>query len=277
MSATSLKPRLTRLTILALSGATALSAAACSTPKNNENTAKPSTTASSTASPTTAAPKPPPPPPLGNDEVEGLVRSVSGNTIRLTQRNRTEATVDFAPSTVVTELAPAQLSDVTPGSCVDAAPGQQSSAPGGAITAKSVTINPPLDGRCPPPAPTPGEPAASAGVFGKVSSVTGNTITVTSVDPTGKTAPRNVTVTNSTTYTKHAVTGPKAIQDGKCLAARGTDSGGVLHATTIDLEPCPPLGRPHHHFYIPYLPDIHIPNIPSIPQIPAIPKIPHIP
>ena len=56
---------------------------------------------------------------MGHDEIEGLVRSVSGNTIQLTQRDRTAATVDFTPATMVTELSPAKLTDVKPGSCVD--------------------------------------------------------------------------------------------------------------------------------------------------------------
>jgi hypothetical protein len=261
ISATSPKPRLTRLAIYAVSGATALSVAACGT-SNNESTRKPGTSASPTTSPTSSAPKPPPAPPVGKDHVEGLVGSVSGNTIQLTQRDRTAATVDFTPTTMITELTSAQLSDVTPGSCVDVEAGPESVPPGGAITAKSVTISPAEGGTCPPPeepgtgpasapppAPSPNEPAESPGVYGTVSSVTANTIAVTSADPTGKTTHTNVTVNDATTYTKHAVTNPQAIQQGKCLAAQGTNSGGVLQAATIDLEPCPPMGREHHHHF----------------------------
>ncbi len=82
--------------------------------------------------------------------------------------------------------------------------------------------------------------------------MTGNTIAVNSIDPTGKATHTTVTVINTTTYTKHAVTNPQAIQNGKCMAAMGTKDGGVLQAATIDLEPCPPMGRPHHHFHIPW-------------------------
>ncbi|MGH9206110.1 MAG: DUF5666 domain-containing protein [Acidimicrobiales bacterium] len=212
---------------------------------------------------------------MAKDQVEGLVRSVSGNTIQLTQRDRAPATVDFTPKTVVTELTAAQLSDVKSGSCVDVEPGPGSPPPGGAIIAKSVTIDPPADGKCPPPPPGPSsaQPGESPGVYGMVSSVTGNTIAVTSTDATGKTTHPNVTVTNATGYTKHAVTNSQAIQQGKCLAAQGTNSGGALQATTIDLEPCPPLGgEHHHHFYIP-----HIPDLPPIPAIPHVPDLPHIP
>jgi len=31
----------------------------------------------------------------------------------------------------------------------------------------------------------------------------------------------------------------------------------ALQATTIDLEPCPPMGRPHHHFHLPWWPHHH--------------------
>jgi len=207
---------------------------------------------------------------VGRDHIEGMINSVSGNTIHLTQRNRTAATVDFTPTTKITEVSSAALSDVTLGSCVDVKAGPESGPPGGAITAQSVEISPAEGGKCPPPeepgggsagaqppAPSAGEPAERPGVYGTVSSVTGNTIAVTETDPTGKTTHTNVTVIETTAYVKHTVTNAQAIQQGKCMAAQGTESGGVLQATTIDLEPCPPMGRPHHHFYLPHLPHHH--------------------
>ncbi len=247
MSAFSVKPRLIRLAIVAVSGAAAISMAACST-SNNQNTARPS----SSSRPTSVLPKPMPPP-VGHDHIEGLIRSVSGNTIQLTQRDRTAATVNFSPQTMVTELTSGQLSDVTPGSCVDVRAAPENPPAGGAITAESVEISPGVGGKCPPPR----EPA---GVYGAVASVSGNTFAVTEADPTGKTTHSNVTVTNTTTYTKHAVTNTQALQQGKCMAAQGTTNGGVLQAMTIDLEPCPPMGRPHHHFHLPPLP--HLPHFP---------------
>jgi hypothetical protein len=248
MSAATPQRRLTQLAILAVTGVTVVSLAACGN-SSNENTGKPSTPASS-ASPSTPSPKPPPAPPMGHDEVEGLVRSVSGNTIQLTQRDRTAAAVDFTPQTMVTEANSAALTDVKHGSCVDVKPAPQSASAGGAITAESVEISPALAGRCPPPLPP--SPGSAAPVYGTVVSVTGNAIAVDSADPTGKTTRSTVTVVNTTTYTKHAVTDAQAIQNGKCMAAQGTKDGGVLHAATIDLEPCPPMGRPHHHFHIPW-------------------------
>jgi hypothetical protein len=177
--------------------------------------------------------------------------------------------VDFTPTTIVTELTSAQLSDVNPGSCDEVEAGPEAVPAGGAITAQSVIVSPAEGGKCPPPqepasaspsppsaAPSPGGPTEGQGVYGMVASVTGNTIAVTGTDPTGKTRHTNMTVTNTTTYTKHAVTNTQAIQQGKCMAAQGTNTGGVLQAVTIDLEPCPPMGRAHHHFHLPHLPHL---------------------
>ncbi len=250
MSPASDQRRFTLLVALAVAGAAVMPLTSCSN-SSNENAGKPTTS----ASPISPAPKPPPAPPMGHDEVEGLVRSVSGNTIQLTQRDRTAAAVDFTPSTMVTELGPAKLTDVTPNSCVEVEPAAQSGPPGAPVTAQSVTISPSEGDKCPPPTPAPGEPA-SPGVNGLVSSVTNNTIAANSIDPTGKTTHTTVNVTDATTYNKHAVTNAQAIQNGKCMAAQGVKDGDVLHAASIDLEPCPPMGRPHHHFHIPRLPDI---------------------
>lgn len=248
MSATPLRPPLARLAILAVTGAIALFVAGCGT-SHNQNAGKPATSASPTRSAPTSLPAPPsaPIPPEGKDHVEGMIRSVSGNAIQLTQRNRTAATVDFSSSTKVIETTPAQLTDVTAGSCVDVEPTQESAAAGTAITAQSVEVSPPVDGKCPP------QPAASApggSVSGTVASVSGNTITVTSAGAGGKTTQTNVTVTDATSYTKQTPATTQAIQQGKCMAAQGTkDSSGVLQAMTIDLEPCPPMGGHHHHHH----------------------------
>ncbi|WP_428340113.1 DUF5666 domain-containing protein [Mycobacterium sp.] len=171
---------------------------------------------------------------------------MSGNTFQLTQRDRSAATVDSAPETIVTELGSAALTDVQPGSCVDVRSAPQSASPGGAITAESVEISPAIARRCPPP------PGPAPAVYGTVDSVAGNAIEVNTTDLTGKTTRSTVTVTNTTTYTKHAVTNVQAVQDGKCMAAQGTKDGSVLHAESIDLEPCPPMGGPQHHFHLPW-------------------------
>ncbi|WP_414686355.1 hypothetical protein [Mycobacterium sp.] len=191
-----------------------------------------------------------------------MVNSVSGGVIHLRTRSGS-ATVDFEPATVISEAGPAHLTDVTAGSCISAhaAPG---GAPG-AITAESVLISPAVDGKCVPPPeeepsgkPAAPPPAAPTGVFGQVGSVADNTIVVNRIGPDGQPTSTNVAVTGSTSYTKDTVTNDHSIQNGKCLAAQGTESDGALHATAISLQPCPPMGRPHPH--LPHLPPIPIPH-----------------
>ena len=257
MPATFPTARLTRFAILAVTGATALSLAACGTSNNTKPTAASPTTSNPTSSsPPSASAK-------GKDWVSGLIDSVSGNTIQVTQRSGA-ATVDFTPSTDVSEITPAQLTDVTAGSCVIVRPDRESASNNG-ITARAVRVSPAVDGKCSQPkqpagasttapAPQPGAPTAYRQVRGQVASVAGNTITVNSTDPSGSSSQTTVTVTDTTKYTKQATTDAQALAQGKCIAARGTkDNGGTLQATSITVQQadngnCPqPGGRRHHH------------------------------
>jgi hypothetical protein len=247
MPATSVPPRLIQLAILGVVvAAIALAVAMCgpsNNTSNNGNPGKPSASPSPTSSAPSSAPPPAPPPPaVGKDYVEGLVESVSGNTIQL--RTRTgSATVGFSPSTRVVEVTPARLTDVIPGSCVNVRATPQSAPTGAAITAQSVMITSATDGKCPPP----------AGFYGTVTSVSGNTIVVNGIGAGGSTTPTNVTVTDATSYSKQAVTNDQAIAHGRCMGAQGTNSDGVLQAMMISLQACPPMGRPHHHLHLPHL------------------------
>jgi hypothetical protein len=251
--------RSTRLILFAAPAAavtTAVIVAAYATPSHT-NMGEPTESPSPrTSAPSSApVPLPPPTPPSGGkDHVEGLVRSVSDGVIQLRTRSGS-ATVDFAPTTMVTEAAPAQLSDVKPSSCVSVPAGQQG-AP-----AQSVKISPTVEGAClPPPEATSGNaPAAAApgGLFGQVASVSGDTIAVNTLAPGGKVTPVTVPVDGTTTYSNDAVTNGQAITDGKCVAAQGTEAGPGLQATAVSLQPCPPMGGGHHH-HLPHLP-FHLP------------------
>jgi hypothetical protein len=205
-------------------------------------------TAPSTTPPSSASSAAPAPTPVGKDYVEGLVESISGDSIQLTTRSGS-ATVGLTPSTRVVEVSPAQLTNVTPGSCVNVRATPQSAPAGAAITAQSVTITPATGGTCPPP----------AGLYGMVTSVSGDSIVVNSAGAGDHTTPTTVTVTNATTYSKQAISSTHAIQHGKCIGAQGTNSGGALQAATISIEECPPMGRPHHG-----------------PHLPRLPRLPHI-
>ena len=92
------RPRLTQVGIVAVIAVIALSVAMCQSDDTagSSSTGKPTVTAIPPISAPSAAPPPSPPPPAaGKDYVEGLVESVSGNTIQL--RTRTgSATVDLS-------------------------------------------------------------------------------------------------------------------------------------------------------------------------------------
>ena len=255
MLATSPTARLSRFAILAVTGATALSVAACGTSNNAKPTsANPTSSAPTSSSPSASA--------KGNDWVRGLIDSVSGNTIQVSQRSGT-ATVDFTPSTEVSELTPAQLTDVTTGSCISVYPDHRSASNSGSgITARSVRVSTAVDGKCPPPkqpagaenTPSPGAPVPHRQVSGQVVSVTGNTVTVNGADASGNSSQTGVTVTDTTKYTKQTTTDAQALAQGKCIAAHGTkDNGGTLQATAITVQQadngsCPePGGRRHRH------------------------------
>ncbi len=193
-----------------------------------------------------------------------MITAVSGSTIDLRLRQGT-GSVDVTPSTKVVESSPAQLSDVTPASCIAVLP-----APGSTpaqVIAQTVIVSSAVEGKClppvipsgaAPPAAPSGPPAANSGVQGKVDTVSGNTITI-APEANGNTR-TNVGVTDSTGYTKQADTDTEALTNGRCLSADGAkNDGGVIQAATIDLQPCPPMGgRPHHH--LPPIPHIPLPH-----------------
>lgn len=261
MSALSLKTRRTQITLGVLIAFVAVCIAMCGPSHNTSNTSAPPavTAVPPSAAPSAAPPPAPPPPPpsVGKDYVEGMVQSNSGQTIALRTRSGS-ATVGYTPQTIVMNVTPAKLADVTPGSCVNVKATPQSAPPPGApapgqpapgpITAQAVTVTQSADGKCPPP----------AGFYGTVSSVSGNTIAVNGLGPGGPGASTNVTVADSTSYQRQTPSETQAITNGKCIGAQGTEDGGVLHAAMISVETCPPMGRPHPHLHLPHLPHIHL-------------------
>jgi hypothetical protein len=241
MSVTS--ARLTRLAIFTLSGATALSVAACGA----SNTAKPP----SAAGPTSSAAASPSTSPNAKTSVNGMIASLSGDAIQVTQQSG-NAVVDFTPSTKITEITPAQLTDVTAGSCVAVHPTRDSADSGGAITAQFVRVSPAVDGKCQEPKHPVSANAKHHSVSGTVASVAGNTITVNATDADGNSSQSTVSVTDTTKYTKQSATDAQALGQGKCVVALGTkDDSGTLQATAISVQQaingtCPQAGGKHH-------------------------------
>lgn len=239
--------RLTQFAVLAVTGATALSVAAC----GSSNKAGPTTTTStstSTVTSTTTSPTP-----NGEAKVSGLIASVTGNAIQVTKEDNASATVNFTSTTKVAEIVPATLTDVTSGSCVMVRPTKETAQGGQGVTAASVKVSPSVNGTCPQPkraepgsgpgsstpapsgAPAPEQPKP---VRGAVASVAGNTINVTGTDANGNTTQTAVTVDDKTKYTKKSSANTDAIVQGKCLTARGSmDNGNALQATTITVRP----------------------------------------
>jgi hypothetical protein len=246
--ASSHTPRLTRFAVFAVTGAAALSIAAC----GSSNTSSPTSTSTSTSTVTSTTTSPAPA--KGEARLSGLIASVAGNSIQVTKEDNGNAAVNFTSTTKVTEVTPATLTDVTAGSCVSVRPTKGQSQGGQPVTAASVRVSPAVNGTCPQPkqagpgsepgstSPAPSgspttAPAKRQPVGGTVASVAGNTITVTSNDTSGNTQQTTVTVDDKTKYTKQASANSDAITPGKCLSARGTmDNGGRLQATAINLR-----------------------------------------
>jgi hypothetical protein len=242
--------RLTRLAIFALTGATALSVAACGASHTTSNTGQPSTAAGPTSSAATSSPSASA---NGKAWVNGMIASVSGDAIQVTRQSG-NATVDFSPSTKISEVTPAQLTDVTTGSCVAVHPTRDSADSGGAITAQFVRVSPAVDGKCEQPKHPAGANAKHRAVSGTVASVAGNTMTINATDADGNSSQSTVTVTDTTKYTKQTVTDAQALGQGKCIAARGTkDDSGTLQAAAISVQQADngtcaqPGGRHHQH------------------------------
>jgi len=242
--------RLTRLALFTLTGATALSVAACGSSDTTSNTTQPPTAAGPTSSAATSSPSAPA---NGKAWVNGMIASVSGDAIQVSQQSG-NATVDFSPSTKITEVTPAQLTDVTAGSCVAVHPTRDSADSGGAITARFVRVSPAVDGKCQELKHPAGANAKHRSVSGTVASVAGYTITVNSTDADGNSSQSNVTVTDTTKYAKQTATDAQTLAQGKCVAARGTkDESGTLQATAISVQQAdngtcaPPGGRHHQH------------------------------
>jgi hypothetical protein len=208
----------------------AASLAACgssSTPSASSSSAAKPTAGSSSSAPSSSPTAPASAPAAaGKDRAFGLVDSVSGGTVMVTGP-KGPATVDVTPSTRVTQLSAAQLTDVVAGECVAVHPtkGSGGQSP---VTAAAVLVTQAGNGRCGQAGPR------GHGVGGTVASVNGSSIVLTAADNSQVT----VTVTSGTRYAKRSTADTSAIAAGQCLMARGTkDGSGNLAATAVNLRP----------------------------------------
>ncbi|WP_375234367.1 MULTISPECIES: hypothetical protein [unclassified Mycobacteroides] len=237
--------------VLAITGAVVFSCAACGGSENNS--ARTSAAPASTI-PTRHA--------GSRDHVGGLITAVTGHSITVTTPGE-PADIDFNAMTKITEIQPAELSDVVVGSCVSvlSATGADTSTeataqrvlisaseddkcavdtPPGSAPPPGVPPGPPPPGEGPPPA-GPGAPPPFGGpnAQGAVASVNGDTIVIANTDPSGASEIQtNVAVTADTKYDRRQPAEATAITAGKCAEARGTkNSERLLQATKLDLGP----------------------------------------
>lgn len=216
------RAQLTGLAGLALVGATVLTAGACSSSHDEKSSEKSSQTSAAG----------------GQGEVRGLVSSVSGNAVEVTEASGT-ATVEVGPSTRIVEDIGAQLTDVVAGNCLRVAFGPEGTpAPGGDALAMAVRLTQPgAGGKCAQPkAEAVGAP--NGRLNGTVAGVEGNTITVSFTDANGNPAETHVAVNDKTRYRKDVTTTAQAIAQNKCIIAQGAKGNdGKLRATLVNLSP----------------------------------------
>jgi Domain of unknown function (DUF5666) len=194
--------------------------------------------------------------------VAGQVSQVGSGTMTVAQQSGS-ARVTFDSSTSVLQSGTGSLSEAVAGVCVVATGTKDAS---GVVTARTFQVQLNMNGNCTPPAglgggggggggqgaggragrgsPSPGAggapPANFANVRGKLTSVSGSTMTVQ--PQTG--SPVTVMVDSSTTVTRLVTSSTARLAAGECVTANGQrDSSGTVKARTILISPPGPNGN----------------------------------
>jgi hypothetical protein len=203
------------------------------------------------ASATAARTSPSPGRGLPGNGVVGQVSQVAGTRLTVDEGNGT-VTVTYDSSTSVLQSGAGSMAEAVPGTCVVATGTTDAS---GAIAARTFQVQLNMNGNCTPPAgvgggqvpgaggfsprpgrgsPSPGAgggpPANFATVRGKLTSVSGSTMTVQ--PQTG--SPATVVVSGSTTVTRLVTSSAARLAVGECVTAAGQrDSSGTVKARSI--------------------------------------------
>lgn len=186
--------------------------------------------------------------------VVGQVSKVANGKLTVDQQNAS-ATVTYDSSTSVLQSGAGTLSEAVPGTCVVAT----GTMDAGVVTARTFQVQLNMNGNCTPPAgvgggqgnggggqgngggqrpgrgsPSPGAggapPANFAMVRGKLTNVSGSTMTVQ--PDTG--SPVTVVVNSSTTVTRLVTSSSARLAVGECVTATGQrDSSGAVKARSI--------------------------------------------
>jgi len=191
---------------------------------------------------------------FGNGVV-GQVSQVASGKLTVDQQNGS-VTVTYDSTTSVLQSGAGSIAEAVPGTCVVAA---GTTDAGGTVTARTFQIQLNMNGDCTPPAglgggqgagggaprrsPSPGAgggpPTNFAMVRGKLTSVSGSTMTVQ--PQTG--SPVTVVVSSSTTFTRLVTSSPARLAVGECVTATGQrDSSGTVKARSILISAPGPKG-----------------------------------
>jgi hypothetical protein len=202
----------------------------------------------------------------------GTIASILGQDLEV-QGTSGQTTVELTAKTVITASVALKLRDITPGTCISAT---GTKGTGGKVDATVVTVSAAVNGKCLERAgfgrgaggggggggfPTrtgtvPARfrvPTNVAGAFGKVTAVSGSTITVQGLSfafgagggsgapapratTTPKTSTQVVVVSSKTTYSKSERVKAGALKVGECATAIGsTNDIGVVTATRLSV------------------------------------------
>jgi len=211
----------------------------------------------STAGASSAAARTSPSPGRGafGNAVVGQVSQVASGKMTVAEQNGS-VNVTFDSTTSVLQSGAGAISEAVPGTCVVATGTTDAS---GAVTARTLQVQLNMNGNCTPPAgigggqgpgaggfsprpgrgsPSPGAgggpPANVANVRGKLTSVSGSTMTVQ--PQTG--SPVTVVVSSGTTVTRLVTSSTARLAAGECVTATGQrDSSGTDKARSILISP----------------------------------------
>lgn len=183
--------------------------------------------------------------------VAGTVAAVTGSTLEVRSPRLGQVSVLLTGSTTLSEVVAATVADLAVGDCVTAL--GTPATTGGALAATRVTISFPVNGHCHRAglarrgsssrrrgshrggAHRRGHPGHA--VFGDITSLSANTLTVSQARQSGTTVSHQVTLSSATTYLRVITVAPSAVAVGECIVATGPQSNtGAVTATAVTIR-----------------------------------------
>lgn len=183
--------------------------------------------------------------------VAGTVAAVTGSTLQVRSPRLGQVSVVLTGGTALTEIVTATVADLAVGDCVTAL--GTLATTGGTLAASRVTISHPVTGHCrraglsrrgssthhrgARQGGTHHRRHAGRAVFGEVTNLTANTMTVSQRRRSGTTLTRPVTLSPATTYLRVISVSPSVVTVGQCIVAAGPQSStGAVTATAVTVR-----------------------------------------